>query len=239
MRCEFKNLCSLLCSNLITSFGLSWPVVKSVFSRNLTAAALILTLLPGAISPAIADAASKPYLHLGEVTFGKDNYLVSMSNGMVSKVFVKAGEEVHDGTVLAIITPFNPSFEIQKIIHSGSPNLVSEILAREGRKVEQYQSVFRTNNKLDMLLQTVSHSKNNEQLFIGQQVDVIFNPGGNEYTVPGTTDAIHNIKESGERFANQQIDVAIDIPKCLGNDLCRRFLEPGRMAKLKFYPANE
>jgi hypothetical protein len=183
--------------------------------------------------------ADETYQFIGKVDYSRQQLVTSTVEGILDKVHVRSGTVLNNGQQLIDITPFDPNMQQQKVINRRDNLVVSEVLVREGEMVHQYQRVMRLNSKDDMQIRGTSYFPISQSLFIGQTIEVIFDPDGEPYQLLGKIDALHNHVVQHGKMSTVEVEIGIDNQTCFKDSICNTHFKIGSFVKLQFTRSND
>ncbi|MCY7294568.1 HlyD family efflux transporter periplasmic adaptor subunit [Alteromonas sp. a30] len=198
--------------------------------RHLKVVVMSLTLL---IISTYSMATEALFL-IGNVDYSRQHLIYSSFEGVVSDIHVRSGITLTKGQPLFDVTPFNPNISRKQIINDIDSIEVSEVLVREGEKIEQYEAVVRLNHKSDMQIRALSYPPTSQKLNIGQEVSVIFDPDGEPYQTSGIISSLHSHPIQHGKIPTVEAEISINNNACFADPICSTHYKIGNFVKLQF-----
>ncbi|WP_039611334.1 HlyD family efflux transporter periplasmic adaptor subunit [Pseudoalteromonas luteoviolacea] len=170
---------------------------------------------------------------IGKFNYQSKRIVTSNVDGIVNKINIKSGQKISDDLPIAEVTPFDPNIKKQLIFAGSGDYVVSEVMSREGVKVDKYQPILSLARRADLNVRAISYYPNNQYVNIGKKVTVILDPDGYAIPLNGEVDAIHNRHSELGGVSKSEVEIKLDTQTCFVDETCNRLFRFGSLVKVQ------
>ncbi|MFU2510112.1 hypothetical protein [Pseudoalteromonas sp. ASV78] len=159
---------------------------------------------------------------VGRLVYVKRKLLLANVEGIISEIFVSAGQKISEKHEMIRVASIDPVFSDQTEFNH-EPNIhIGEFFVRKGDKVHRNSPLLSMVRKKDLIATANLVPHKIKHFKLGDKVSVRIDPGESSQQIYGEVIAIHEVTVSS--LARVKIDVRLDSDSCLQNVDCASLL---------------
>ena len=166
---------------------------------------------------------------IGITEYKKYQIVISQIDGIIEALPINAGQQLAPSQHLFSIKPFDPLLQKQESYAPKQALQVIQLFAKEGKNVSRYQPVAKLGQQHDVHVVTKSYTLQ-EGIKLGASVSILLDPDGLSVEVPGKITAYEPFSEA--LLSGYQVEVSLDMARCVVDQSCRAILKPGVLAQI-------
>jgi multidrug resistance efflux pump len=166
---------------------------------------------------------------IGVTNYKKFQIIVSQIDGIVESLPINNGQQLKSSQYLFSVKPFDPMLKIQQGFAPNKEMHVIKLLTKEGNNVSRYQPIAQLGQKQDIHVVAKIYVQQ-DVINIGSDVSVVLDPDGHAAEVSGKIAAYEPFSDA--LLSGYQVEISLDMMRCLTEQSCREILKPGLLARI-------